>query len=363
MKIPFSTVDRIHDDCLVELRQVFDQVLEQGWFIQGEHCKKFEEEFASFCMTNYSIGCGNGLDALVMALRAMGIGAGDEVIIPSFTFIATALAVEYVGAKAVFVEVDPETALIQPENITVAITERTKAIIPVHLYGQMAPMKEICSIAKKYNLKVVEDAAQAHGALYEGKTAGAWGDAGCFSFYPGKNLGALGDGGAVTTDDKDIADKIRAIGCYGSSVKYVHDYLGVNSRLDELQAALLSVKLRKLSDYNTERQSIATKYLEGIRNPKITLPKVKHGKSVWHLFVIQCEKRDELQSYLEQNGVGTNIHYPIPMHLQKAFKKYNLSEGSLPIAEHLSKTVLSIPIFSGMRDQEVSNVIDIVNRY
>lgn len=362
-KVPFSTVEFIHKACEDELRQAFDRVLAGNWFVQGTACKQFEEDFANFCRTKYCVGCGNGLDAIALTLRAMGISAGDEVIVPAFTFIATALAVEYTGAKPVFVEVDPETALLNPAFIESAITGRTRAIIAVHLYGQPAPMKEICAIAQKHGLKVIEDAAQAHGAVYEGVRTGALGDAACFSFYPGKNLGALGDGGCVTTNDIEIARKVRAIGNYGADKRYVHDYQGVNSRLDEMQAAFLSVKLKQLEEHNAERATIVARYLNEIKNSKILLPVIKHGTSAWHLFVVRCKERDGLQSYLTQKGIGTIIHYPIPMHCQKAFEQYGMVRGEYPIAESLSDTVLSLPLFSGMTDAQINYVIDTINGF
>lgn len=362
-EVPFATVARIHEQHKEELRQAYEKVMNSSWFIGGASCTAFEKEFSDYCGTQYGVGCGNGLDALMLSLRAMGIGEGDEVIVPSFTFIATALAVTYAGAKPIFVEVDPETALLDPSLIEVAITERTKAIIAVHLYGQMAPMDEICAIAEKHGLKVLEDAAQSHGALYQGKRAGNWGDVGCFSFYPGKNLGAMGDAGGIVTNDPELAVKARAIANYGSERKYVHDYMGVNSRLDELQAALLRVKLKYLDQWNEERRTIAARYLVEIHNPKISLPVIKHGAPVWHLFVIRCEERDRLQAYLEEKEIGTNIHYPIPMHEQKAFAQYGLPHGSFPIAEHLAKTVLSIPIFNGMTEKEIETVIEAVNQF
>lgn len=362
-KIPFATVERIHVQYGEELRWAYESVMDSNWFIGGEFCEKFEEAFAQYCGVKYCVGCGNGLDALMLSLRAMGIGSGDEVIIPSFTFIATALAVFYAGATPVFVEVDPETALLDPALIETAITEKTKAIIAVHLYGQMAPLDEICAIAKKHGLKVLEDAAQSHGAIYQGKRAGSWGDAGCFSFYPGKNLGALGDAGGVVTSDPELATKVRAIANYGAEKKYVHDYMGVNSRLDALQATFLRTKLKHLDTWCAERQDIARRYLAEIKNPKVKLPVIKHGIPVWHLFVVRCEDRDKLRAYLEERGIGTNIHYPIPMHEQKAFAKYGLSHGSFPIAERLAATVLSIPMFNGMTNEEISAVIEAINRF
>lgn len=363
MKVPFATVDYIHKICKDGLADAYERVFNGSWFIQGRECAQFEKEYAEYCGVKHCIGCGNGLDSIMLALRAMDIGEGDEVIVPSFTFIATALAVCYAGATPIFVEVDPQTALIEPTNIEQAITPKTRAIIAVHLYGQMAPMDQICEIANKYHLRVIEDAAQAHGAVYQGRKAGAWGDAGCFSFYPGKNLGALGDGGCVVTNDDVVNRKVRAIANYGAEKKYVHDFMGVNSRLDELQAAFLSVKLKYLSDWNEERRKIAGKYLAGINNDKITLPIIKHGEAVWHLFVVQCIERDRLQAYLAENDIGTNIHYPIPMHSQKAFAKYHIVEGTYPIAEKLSKSVLSIPIYNGMSDEQVEYVINCINRF
>lgn len=361
--VPFATVARIHEQHKEELRQAYEHVMEGSWFIVGDSCMAFEKEFSDYCGTQYGVGCGNGLDALMLSLRAMGIGEGDEVIVPSFTFIATALAVAYAGAKPVLVEVDPETALLAPSLIEGAITNKTKAIIAVHLYGQMAPMDEICAIARKYGLMVLEDSAQSHGALYQGKSAGSWGDVGCFSFYPGKNLGAMGNAGSVVTNNQELAAKVRAIGNYGAKKKYVHDYMGVNSRLDELQAALLRVKLKYLDQWNEERRTIADRYLTGIDNPRINLPVIRYGTPVWHLFVVRCEERDRLQAYLEEKGIGTNIHYPIPIHEQKAFAQYGLPHGSYPIAEHLAKTVLSIPIFNGMSGQEIEAVIEAMNLF
>ena len=362
-RIPFSTVERIHRQHEKELRQAYEAVMDGSWFIGSTPCEEFEREFARYCGTKYGIGCGNGLDALMLSLRAMEIGTGDEVIVPSFTFIATALAVVYAGATPVFVEVDPETALLDPDRIEAAITGRTKAIIAVHLYGQMAPMDRICEVAKRHGIKVLEDAAQSHGAEYQGRRSGSWGDVGCFSFYPGKNLGALGDAGGVVTNDARLARRIRMIGNYGTEEKYVHELMGVNSRLDTLQAAFLSVKLKYLDQWCAERRAIAGRYLAEIDNPKIQLPVVKHGTPVWHLFVVRCKERDKLQAYLEENGIGTNIHYPIPMHEQRAFAAYDLPHGSFPIAEALSAEVLSIPMFNGMTQDEISRVIDVIKKY
>lgn len=363
MKIPFATVEHIHKELKEELNQAYKEVSESNWFIQGKHCKNFEDNFAKFCGVKHCIGCGNGLDAITIILKAMGIGEGDEVIVPSFTFIATALAVKYAGATPIFVEIDEETALLNPDLIDKAITKKTKAIIAVHLYGQPAQMDKICIIAKKHNLKVIEDAAQAHGAFLENKRVGALGDAAAFSFYPGKNLGALGDGGCITTNDIEIAKKARAIGNYGATFKYHHEFMGLNSRLDELQSAFLNVKLKSLDKWNNERKEIAEKYLKGINNKKISLPIIKNNDHIWHLFVIKCNRRNELQKYLEDLGIGTNIHYPIPMHLQGSFKCFSYTKGDFPIAEKLSDTVLSLPMYSGMKESEIDFIIKAINNF
>ena len=364
MKVPFSTFDRMHESMNDELKGAFDRVLQSGWFIQGKECEAFEREFAQYCNTEHCIGVGNGLDALNLILRAMGIGKGDEVIVPSHTFIATALAVRYAGATPVFVEVHEDTCLLNENLIEGAITEKTKAIMVVQLYGQMAQMDKIMEIAKRHQLFVIEDAAQAHGAMNHGKIAGSVGDAAGFSFYPGKNLGALGDAGAVTTNNEELALKVRALGNYGSTEKYVHKYEGVNSRLDEMQSAFLREKLRKMDEWTEERIRIANKYYAGIKNPKILLPTVgKDNKHVYHIFAIRCAQRDDLQKYLEENGIGTVIHYPTAMHLQEAFHELGYQEGSFPIAERIAKTELSLPLYIGMTDEEIDYVIDILNRF
>lgn len=364
MKIPFVSFEPMHNKIEEEILNKFKEVYRRNWFIQGEEVFKFEEEFANFCGSKYCIGCGNGLDALYLILRGYDIGVGDEVIIPSNTFIATALAVSYTGATPVFVEPVLTTYNIDPEIIEKAITNKTKAIIAVHLYGQPADMDEINEIAKKYNLKVIEDSAQSHGALYKGKKTGNLGDAAGFSFYPGKNLGALGDAGAVVTNNKELADKIRAVGNYGSNKKYHHIYKGTNSRLDEVQAAFLRIKLKYMNEWNEERRKIAQKYILGIKNPYITKPKeVDYVKHVWHLFVVRTEKRDVFEKYLNNNGIGTNIHYPIPMHLQEAYGELKINNGSLPLAERISKEAISLPMWYGMEDKEINYVIDKINTW
>ncbi len=364
MNIPFVSFEVMHNEIKEQMLDAFKRVYENNWFIQGTEVSKFEEEFAKYCGAKYCVGCGNGLDALFLVLKAYGIGKGDEVIVPSNTYIATALAVSYTGAKPVFVEPSIETYNINPELIEAAITDNTKAIMAVHLYGQPARMDEIKTIAKKYSLKVIEDSAQAHGALYKGQRTGSLGDAAGFSFYPGKNLGALGDGGAIVTDDKELADMCRALGNYGSDYKYHHIYKGNNSRLDEVQAALLRIKLKELDRWNERRNEIAKKYISGINNSKVTLPVTGPDMThVYHVFAIRCENRDELEKYLNDNGIGTNKHYPIPMHMQGAYKDLNISEGALPVAETISKTELSIPMYYGMSEKEVDYVIEKINAF
>lgn len=362
MNINYTEFGRMHKPIEDELLQAYKDVLESQWFIQGKKLTQFEEEFAKYCGAKYCVGVGNGLDALRLILEAYEIGEGDEVIVPSNTFIATVLAISYVGATPVFVEPDMDTFLIDPELIEEKITEKTKAIMVVHLYGRLAEMERINEIAKKHNLKVFEDSAQAHGVERNGKRAGAWGDAAAFSFYPGKNLGALGDAGAVTTNDKEVADKIRALGTYGSKQKYKHDYKGCNSRLDELQAAFLSVKLKCMDAWTKERQDIAKKYYDGICNSKLYLPKFTE-ENVYHIFPVLCDDRDELQKFLEEKGVHTLVHYPIAIHLQGAYKEMDLSEGAYPLAEKICSCELSIPLYPGMTEEEIQYVIDCLNEF
>lgn len=365
MKIPFATFKPMHDEIREELNIAYNRVLERSIFIQGEECHKFEEEFADFCGGKVCVGVATGLDALYLILRAMGIGSGDEVIVPSNTFIATALAVSYVGAIPVFVEPELETFNIDPERIKEKITSKTKAIIAVHLQGRSADMDAIIAVAHKYGIKVIEDAAQAHGARYKGKRIGALADAAAFSFYPGKNLGALGDGGCVVTNDEKLAEKIRALGNYGSDYKYHHIYQGTNSRLDELQAAFLRVKLPYLEKWNEERRKIAECYLNNIKNPAIRLPLKSSWEyeHIYHVFAIRCDRRDELETYLKENEILTVKHYPIPIHMQIAYENLHMSQGMLPIAEEISATELSIPIYYGMTEAEVDYVINKINDF
>lgn len=364
MDIPFSTFDRMHSKIRKELDSAYENVVNSGWFIQGKECGDFEKEYASYFGTDYCIGVGNGLDAIFLSLKALGIKAGDEVIVPSHTFIATALAVAYTGAVPVFCEVYEDTCLINPDLIENLINEKTRAIIVVHLYGQAVEMDKICKVAGKHHIALIEDCAQAHGAAYRGKKAGTFGDAAAFSFYPGKNLGALGDAGAVITRHKDLGEKIRALANYGSKDKYVHRYAGNNSRLDELQAAFLRVKLRCLDQWNEERRKIAEKYMKGIRNEKIILPVIrKECLPVWHIFAIRCQERDRLQQCLQEKGIKTVIHYPTPMHLQGAFENLGCKEGDYPIAETIARTELSLPLYIGMTDEEIQYVISVLNEF
>lgn len=364
MEVPFVSFLPMEHELDKDLRAAFERVYAASWYIQGKEDETFEKAFAKFCTMKYCIGVGNGLDALMLALKAIGIKSGDEVIVPSNTYIATALAVTYVGATPVFVEPNIRTFNIDPANIEEKITDKTKAIMPVHLYGQACEMETIMKIAEKYMLHVIEDCAQAHGATYKGKKVGSFGDAAGFSFYPGKNLGALGDAGAVVTNNKEIADKIRALGNYGSDYKYHHIYQGHNSRLDELQAAFLTAKLPHLEKMNVERRRIAQKYLEGIKNPEIVLPYVPEDMiPVWHIFGIRCKRRNELEKYLENKGIRTSKHYPIPMHLQGCYKELGFKEGDYPIAEEISTTELSLPMYYGMTDEQVQFVIDTINGF
>lgn len=364
MRIPFVSFKPLENELDLELREAFKRVYEKSWYIEGEEDKKFEKSFAEYCETKYCVGTGNGLDALMLALKALGIRSGDEVIVPSNTYIATALAVTYTGAKPVFVEPDIRTFNMDPTKIERVINKRTKAIMPVHLYGQPCDMDVIMDIAKKYDLYVVEDCAQAHGATYKGKKVGSFGDASGFSFYPGKNLGALGDAGATVTNIRDLAEKVRALGNYGSDYKYHHIYQGNNSRLDELQAAFLSVKLPILDKVNNNRRKIADRYLNEIRNDKIILPYVPdYANPVWHIFGIRCKKRTELEEFLNNKGIVTNKHYPIPIHLQECYKNLKFQKGDYPIAEEISNTELSIPMYYGMTDDEITYVVETINKF
>ena len=364
MKIPFVSFLPMEKELDNGIRNAFDRVFNRSWYIGGSEDDLFEKEFADYCEIKFCVGVGNGLDALMLSLKALNIGEGDEVIVPSNTYIATALAVSYVGATPVFVEPEIRTFNINPLLIEDAITDKTKAIIPVHLYGQACNMDAILSIVNKYNLKLIEDCAQAHGAKYKGRKVGTFGDAAGFSFYPGKNLGALGDAGAVITNCSEIADKVRALGNYGSDYKYHHIYKGYNSRLDELQAAFLREKLPHLDRMNKERQRIAQAYTNGIHNSKVIVPYVNSDcVPVWHIYGIRCKERDSLERYLNDKGIGTNKHYPIPIHLQECYRNLNIKKGTFMIAEEISSTELSLPMYYGMTDCEIQYVIDTINDF
>ena len=365
IKIPYLSLKAMHNELKEEITDAFMRVFSADDYILGNEVEKFEKDFAAYCGTKYAIGCGNGLDAIYLILKALGIGMGDEVIVPSNTYIATALAVSYVGAKPVFVEPDLETFNINPDRIEEAITESTKAVIAVNLYGRMSELDKIKAICDKKGLKLIEDSAQAHGATYKGHKSGYYSDAAAFSFYPGKNLGALGDAGAVVTNDGELADKIRCIRNYGSKIKYKHIVKGTNSRLDEMQAAFLSAKLPRLDVWNAERNRIADKIIAEVNNPVIKLPKSSNAVygNVWHIFAVLCDNRDKLERYLNDNGIGTNKHYPTPMHMQGAYADLGIKEGALPIAEQISREELSLPVYYGMSDEQVDYLINKLNSF
>jgi dTDP-4-amino-4,6-dideoxygalactose transaminase len=358
MKIPFLNFEPMHDEVHDELHHAFDDVLRSNWFVLGKHVMQFEDAYSKFNKVSNVIGVSNGLDALYLSLLALGIKSGDEVILPSNTYIATVLAVSYVGATPIFVEPNIETYNIDVAKIENVITGRTKAIMPVHLYGQACEMEEIMAIAKRFNLFVIEDNAQSQGASYNGILTGAWGDINGTSFYPGKNLGALGDAGAITTNHEELANKIKILRNYGSQKKYHNEVIGHNMRLDEIQAAFLTVKLNRLLDWTKKRQEIASWYDEYLKNLMgVTLPKIAKGAThVYHLYVIRSNERDELQHHLTSCGIGTLIHYPIPPHLQEAYKHLSYVEGDFPISEEIARTALSLPIWIGMTRNEVEYV-------
>ncbi|MDD6126941.1 MAG: DegT/DnrJ/EryC1/StrS family aminotransferase [Veillonellaceae bacterium] len=363
MKIDLAVLGRQFELYQEEYEAAALRVLRSGWYVLGPEVRAFEQAFAAFVGRKYCVGVASGLDALTLSVRALGIGAGDEVIVPANTYIATVLAITANGATPVFVEPDDGFTL-DPARIEAAITPKTRAIMVVHLYGQAAQMDVICRIAKAHGLRLVEDCAQSHGAKFSGTMTGAFGDAGCFSFYPTKNLGAFGDAGAVVTDDEELAGTLRMLRNYGSEKKYYNKLVGVNSRLDELQAALLRTKLSHLKELNAERERIAAAYLSGIQNPAIRLPKQRENANhVWHQFVIETEDRDGFQQYLADHDIQTVIHYPIPPHLAECYQYLGHKEGDYPIAERMAKTVLSLPMFNGMREDEVQYVIDMVNKY
>lgn len=363
MNIMSNRLDRGFNLYQEEFEAKAIEVLRSGWYVLGNEVKSFEEEFAKYTGGEHCVGLASGLDALWIAFRVLGIGAGDEVIVQGNTYIASVMGITINGATPVFVEPD-EYYNIDVSKIEEKITEKTKAILVVHLYGQASNMKPIVELADKYHLKLVEDCAQSHGACFDGKMTGTFGDIGCFSFYPSKNLGAFGDAGAIVTNNKKIAEDVRIFRNYGSEKRYYNKVVGANSRLDEMQAGLLRVRLKHLEELENERTEVCNRYLKEITNPKIKLPKIRErATTVWHQFVIRCKERDALIKYLDEHGVGTIIHYPIPPHLSEAYGYLGMYEGSLPITEKYAKEVLSIPLYNGITKAEQQYVSEVLNDF
>jgi dTDP-4-amino-4,6-dideoxygalactose transaminase len=363
MKINPNQLDRGYLKYKVEYDEAVIKTLESGWYVLGGEVEKFQNNFKDFTGSKYCVGLNSGLDALILAFRALGIGTGDEVIVPANTYIASIIGITENGATPILIEPD-EFYNIDADRIEASITDKTKAILAVHLYGQAANMSKISDIAKRHNLYLVEDCAQSHGAEFAGKITGTWGDIGCFSFYPTKNMGAFGDAGCIVTNNHEISEKISLLRNYGSKIKYQNEIIGVNSRLDEIQAALLNVKLKHYSELSNERIILAEEYLKGIVNSKIVLPKVRDkADAVWHLFVVKVEKRDEFQKYLLSHGIGTQIHYPIPPHLSKAYEYLGYKIGDFPITENYANIFTSLPLYDGMTKEEISYVINTINGY
>lgn len=364
MKIQFLSFE-FHDAIRAELQEASTEVIKSGWFINGKEVTAFEDEWSRFLGCNHSVGVSNGLDALLLSLKALGIGPGDEVIIPSNTYVATALAATHAGATPIFVEPNIETYNLDPERIEAAISKKTKAIMPVHLYGQAAEMNAIIELASKHGLFVIEDNAQAQGAQHKGQMTGTFGHCNGTSFYPGKNLGALGDAGAVSTNNPDLAHKVKVLSNYGSQKKYYNEVVGHNNRLDEMQAAFLRVKLPHLDEWTAQRQAIASAYLEGLQGVGDLILPWTHPDSthVYHLFVVRTSRRDELAQYLNEHGIGTLIHYPVPPHLQECYKDLGYKRGDFPIAEEIADTALSLPIWPGMGDEQVRHITEAIRSF
>ena len=363
MEIQTNRLDRGFYQYQDEFEEAALRVLRSGWYIMGKELKSFEEEFAAYIGARYCVGLGNGLDALWLAFRILGIGKGDEVIVQGNTYIASVMGITINGATPVFVEPD-EYFNIDASRIEEKITERTKAVLVVHLYGQASRMDEITDICKRHGLRLVEDCAQSHGSKFRGRTTGTFGDIGCFSFYPSKNIGAFGDGGAIVTDDEEIAKKMRIYRNYGSEKRYYNMVVGTNSRLDEIQAALLSVRLKHAKELNEEKKRIAAEYDKRLHNPLIELPKIREGADhIYHQYVIRCKRREELIDYLKENGISTIIHYPIPPHLAQAYEYLGHKKGDYPITEACANEVLSIPMFNGMLKEELDYTIDVLNAF
>lgn len=365
MKIPFLNLKQLNEPFEKDFEQAYRDFIQSGWYILGEKVSAFEQEYSNFIDVKHTIGVANGLDALILCLKALNIGFGDEVILPSNTYIASWLAVSYVGATPIPIEPRIETYNMNPELIEAAITLKTKAIMPVHLYGQICEMEEIMAIANKHSLYVIEDNAQSQGATYKGLVSGSWGHCNGTSFYPGKNLGALGDGGAVTTNNADLASIVRVIRNYGSEKKYYNEVKGINSRLDELQAAFLSIKLKRIREDNNNRNEAAKLYNElllGVGD--LILPQIAgDASSVYHLYVIRTKKRDKLQAHLNEKGIGTMIHYPVPPHLQEAYSDLGYNKGDFPIAEEISETCLSLPMSSYLNSEEIIEITSVISSY
>ncbi|WP_417811905.1 DegT/DnrJ/EryC1/StrS family aminotransferase [Thalassospira alkalitolerans] len=364
MTIAFLDPGQIYQELREELDDAYHRVMNSGVYVLGQSVSSFEDNYAKYCQANHCIGVASGLDALLLTLRALEIGPGDEVIVPAHTFIATWLAVSQTGATPIPIEIDDSTFNMRADLIETAITQRTKAVIPVHLYGQPASIDEIIEVARRHKLYVIEDAAQAHGAKYKDQRIGAHGDAATWSFYPGKNLGAYGDAGAITTNNTDLADRLRVLRNYGSREKYHHEIQGLNSRLDSLQAALLDVKLRHLDKWNAHRESIAQAYLDGLKYCEITLPHVPEWASpAWHLFVIRTPNRNQLQEHLNKAGIGNLIHYPVPPHLQKAYENAGYRKGDFPVCEATATEVISLPMGPHISSSACEEIISSVARF
>jgi dTDP-4-amino-4,6-dideoxygalactose transaminase len=364
MKIPMVNLVSQYQSIRKEIDRVVKEVIESGWFIMGPNVQAFEEEMAAYCNTKHGVVCNSGTDALQMALMAIGVGPGDEVITTPFTFVATAEVIALLGAKPVYVDVEPDTYLIDSEKIETAVTQKTKAVIPVHLFGQIADMDRINAIAKKHQLIVIEDACQAVGATYQKQKACGLGDMGCLSFFPAKNLGAYGDGGMILTSDEKLAQKLRMIRDHGSDRRYHHAVLGINSRLDALQAAILRVKLKHLDDWNEARKDRASLYSELLKNAQVSIPMIKESNDhVFHQYSIRVKDRDGLQKHLGDAGIATAIHYPVPLHLQPAFLQPNLGEGSFPVAEETARRILSLPMYPELKEEAIHFITEKITEF
>jgi dTDP-4-amino-4,6-dideoxygalactose transaminase len=361
--IQFSELKTQYENIKADIQEAFEQVFESSWFVLGKNIEAFEKEFASYCDAKYGIGVGSGTEALHLALLACGVQPGDEVITVANTAVPTISAISFAQAIPVFIDIDPDSYTMDPKLIEAKITEKTRVILPVHLYGQSADMRPILNLAQKYHLKVIEDACQAHGAEYNGSKIGALGDMGCFSFYPSKNLGAYGDGGMVVTNDPDLADQVWMLRNYGQRKRYYHDIKGFNSRLDELQAAFLRKKLIHLNLWNERRRRLAQIYLDNLSKAVVKPIEKDYAYHIYHLYVIRCQHRDELQQYLMKNGIQTLIHYPVPVHLQQAYQDLNIMPQSLPITEKYAGEILSLPMYPELKDDDVFYVADKINDF